>query len=334
MMHSISSCHVYLTYYTYIKLWIVTTPRAEVFTSFVIISDSNNESTTLPMRLVPLSPTGIHYFHQSYHLHLEGKIAEDTNNKKKLEDDHKGSSSQQQNKEPNAIRAYTFRPSNKKAMLENYHCVTTACSTTLACVQQNVAIANGWVIKLNIVGLLPYLDKFVIVFIDDILIYSKSKQEHEEQLKLSSELLKKEQLYAKFSKCKIWVPKVQFLGHVIDSQGIHIDPTKIESLKDWACPKTTTEIRQFLGLAGYYQRLIEGFSKIAKSMTKLTQKKVMFDWGDKEETTFQLIKQKFCSAPILDLPEGSKYFTIYCDALIEGLDAVLMKKEKVIAYAP
>ncbi|GJZ22361.1 putative reverse transcriptase domain-containing protein, partial [Tanacetum coccineum] len=112
------------------------------------------------------------------------------------------------------------------------------------------------------------------------------KKEHEEHLKAILELLKKEKLYAKFSKCEFWIPKVQFLGHVIDSRGIHVDPTKIESIKDWASPKTQTEIRQFLGLAGYYRRFIEGFSKIAKSITKLTQKGVKFDWGEKEENAF------------------------------------------------
>ncbi|GJR05229.1 putative reverse transcriptase domain-containing protein [Tanacetum coccineum] len=136
----------------------------------------------------------------------------------------------------------------------------------------------------------PYLDKFVIVFIDDILIYSKSKQEHEKHLKIILELLKKEELYAKFSKCEFWIPKVQFLGHVIDSEGIHVDPAKIESIKDWTSPKSPMEIRQFLGLAGYYRRFIEGFSKIAKPMTKLTQKKVKFEWGDKQEAAFQLLK--------------------------------------------
>nr|GEV11606.1 putative reverse transcriptase domain-containing protein [Tanacetum cinerariifolium] len=180
----------------------------------------------------------------------------------------------------------------------------------------------NWVCK-------PYLDKFMIVFIDDILIYSKSKQEHKEHLKLILELLKKEQLYAKFSKCKFWILKIQFLGHVIDSQDIHVDPAKIESIKDWASPKTAMEIHQIVGLAGYNQRSIEGFSKIAKSMTKLTQNKVKFDWGDKEEAAFQLIKQKLCRAPILALLEGSKDFTIYCDASIEGLDVVLMQREKV-----
>ncbi|GJU86362.1 putative reverse transcriptase domain-containing protein [Tanacetum coccineum] len=138
----------------------------------------------------------------------------------------------------------------------------------------------------------PYLDKFVIVFIDDILIYSKNKQEHEEHLKIILELLKKEELYAKFSKCEFWIPKVQFLGHVIDNKGIHVDPAKIESVKDWASPKTPTEIRQFLGLAGYYRRFIEGFSKIAKPMTKLTQKKVKFEWG--------AVSNKTAASPVIE----------------------------------
>nr|GEY33572.1 putative reverse transcriptase domain-containing protein [Tanacetum cinerariifolium] len=118
-----------------------------------------------------------------------------------------------------------------------------------------------------------------------------------------------------------------------DSRGIHIDPAKIESIKDWASPKTPIEICQFLGLAGYYQRFIEEFLKIAKIMTKLTQKKVMFDWGDKKEAAFQFIKQKLCSAPILALPEGAKDFIAYCDALHKGLGVVLMQREKVISYA-
>ncbi|GJZ97352.1 putative reverse transcriptase domain-containing protein [Tanacetum coccineum] len=121
-------------------------------------------------------------------------------------------------------------------------------------------------------------------------------------------MLKKEELYAKFSKCEFWLSKVQFLGHVIDSEGIHVDPAKIESIKDWA--KTPTEIHQFLGLAGYYRRFIEGFSKIAKPMTKLTRKNIRFDWSEKAEAAFLLLKQKLCR-----------------------LGAVLMQREKFIAYA-
>nr|GEY37137.1 reverse transcriptase domain-containing protein [Tanacetum cinerariifolium] len=125
----------------------------------------------------------------------------------------------------------------------------------------------------------PYLDKFVTVFIDDILIYSKDEKEHKEHLKSILGLLKEEKLYAKFSKCEFWIPKVQFLSHVIDSRGIHVDPAKIESIKDWESLKTPTKIRQFLGLAGYYRRFIEGFSKIAKSMTKL----IKFDCGERKK---------------------------------------------------
>ncbi|GJS87660.1 putative reverse transcriptase domain-containing protein [Tanacetum coccineum] len=156
----------------------------------------------------------------------------------------------------------------------------------------------NWVCK-------PYLDKFVIVFIDDILIYPKNKQEQEGHLKLILELLKKKELYAKFSMCEFCIPKEQFLDHMIDSKG----------------------------LAGYYRRFIEGFSKIVIPMTKLTQKKVKFEWGDKQEIAFQLLKQKLCSAPILALPEGSEDFIVYYDALIKGLGAMLMQREKVIAYA-
>ncbi|GJT94798.1 putative reverse transcriptase domain-containing protein [Tanacetum coccineum] len=157
--------------------------------------------------------------------------------------------------------------------------------------------------------------------------------EHAEHLKLILELLKKEELYAKFLKYEFWLSKVQFPSHVIYSEGIHVDPAKIESIKDWASPKTQTEIHQFLGLTGYYRRFIEGFSKIAKPMTKLTQKSVKFDWTEKEEAAFQLLKQKLCSAPILALPKGSENFVVYCDASHKGLDAVLIQKEKVIAYA-
>ncbi|GJW93656.1 reverse transcriptase domain-containing protein [Tanacetum coccineum] len=140
----------------------------------------------------------------------------------------------------------------------------------------------------------PYLDKFVIVFIDDILIYSRNEEEHAR---------------------------------------LHVDPAKIEAVKNWTSPTTPTEVRQFLGLAGYYRRFIEGFSKIAKPLTKLTQKNKSYIWGEEQESAFQLLKQKLCEAPILALPEGNDNFVVYCDASLQGLGAVLMQREKVIAYA-
>ncbi|GJV89596.1 putative reverse transcriptase domain-containing protein [Tanacetum coccineum] len=148
----------------------------------------------------------------------------------------------------------------------------------------------------------PYLDKFVIVFIDDILIYSRNKEEYADHLRIILELLRKEKLYAKFSKCDFWISIMQFLGHLIYSQGLHVDPAKIEAVKNWASPTTPIEIRQFLGLAGYYRRFFKDCKKL-------------------------------CEAPILALPEGNDDFVIYCDASLQGLGAVLMQREKVIAYA-
>ncbi|GJT68573.1 putative reverse transcriptase domain-containing protein [Tanacetum coccineum] len=144
------------------------------------------------------------------------------------------------------------------------------------------------------------------------------------QLRVREEDIPKTAFRTRYGHYEFQIPKVQFLEHVIDSKGIHVDPAKIESIKDWASPKSAIEIRQFLGLAGYYRRFIEGFSKIAKPMTKLTQKNVKFDWGEKEEAAFQLITQKLCSAPILALPKGSENFIIYCDASHKGLGAVLI----------
>nr|GEZ62033.1 hypothetical protein [Tanacetum cinerariifolium] len=238
------------------------------------------------------------------------------------------------------------------------------------------------------------------VFMD---LMNRDEKEHEEHLKAILELLKKEELYAKFSKCEFWIPKVQFLGHVIDSQGlagyyrrsiegfskiakpmtrltqkkvkfewgdkreaafqllkqilcsapilalpegsedfiVYCDASNkglgavlMQREKIWASPKSPTEIRQFLGLAGYYQRFIEGFSKIVTPMTKFTQKKVKFEWGDKQEAAFQLLRQKLCSTPILALPEGSEDFIIYCDASNKGLGAVQILNAQTEARKP
>nr|GEZ22860.1 putative reverse transcriptase domain-containing protein [Tanacetum cinerariifolium] len=179
----------------------------------------------------------------------------------------------------------------------------------------------------------PYLDKFVIVFIDDILIYSKSKKEHEVHLKLILELLKKEKLFGKFSKCEFWLQEVHFLGHVVNSEGIHVDPNKIKAVKNWKTSKTPTEIRSFLRLAGYYRRFIASFSKIAKPLTLLTQKNKKFEWGDEQENAFQTLKDMLCDAPILALPKGGYDFVVYRDASNQGFGCVLMKRNKVITYA-
>ncbi|GKA62901.1 putative nucleotidyltransferase, ribonuclease H [Tanacetum coccineum] len=179
----------------------------------------------------------------------------------------------------------------------------------------------------------PYLDKFLIVFIDDILIYSKSKEEHEVHLKLILELLKKEKLFGKFSKCEFWLQEVRFLGHVVNNEGIHVDPSKIEAVKNWKPPKTPTDIRSFLGLARYYRRFIGNFSRIAKPLTLLTQKNKKFEWGDEQENAFQTLKDILCDAPILALPEGTYDFVVYCDASNQGFGCVLMQRNTMIAYA-
>ncbi|GJV22691.1 reverse transcriptase domain-containing protein [Tanacetum coccineum] len=178
----------------------------------------------------------------------------------------------------------------------------------------------------------PYLDKFVIVFIDDILIYSKTREKHELHLGLVLELLKKE-LYAKFSKCEFWLQEVQFLGHVINGDGIYVVPSKTKAVKNQEALRTPSEVCSFLGLAGYYRRFIEKFSKIAKPLTILTQKCKTFDWGEEQELPFQTLKDMLCNAPVLALPEGPKDFMVYCDASGLGLGCVLMQKGKVITYA-
>ncbi|GJU72632.1 putative reverse transcriptase domain-containing protein [Tanacetum coccineum] len=145
----------------------------------------------------------------------------------------------------------------------------------------------------------PYLDKFVIVFIDDILIYSKTREKHVKHLRLVLELLKKEELYAKFSKCEFWLREVQFLRHLINGNGINVDPSKIEAVKNWKAPRTPMEVRSFLGLAGYYHRFIENFSK-----------------------------DKLCNALVLALPNGPEDFVVYCDAPGIGLGCMLMYRGK------
>ena len=132
----------------------------------------------------------------------------------------------------------------------------------------------------------PYLDQFVLVFVDDILIYSQSEWEHEYHLRIVLQLLRDHQMYAKFSKCEFWLTEVRFLGHVVSASGVSVDPEKVEAVMSWERPKSVFKICSFLGLAGYYRRFIEDFSRIAAPMTRLTRKEVKFEWDDQCEEAF------------------------------------------------
>nr|XP_011463527.1 PREDICTED: uncharacterized protein LOC105351276 [Fragaria vesca subsp. vesca] len=179
----------------------------------------------------------------------------------------------------------------------------------------------------------PYLDRFVIVFIDDILVYSKSEKLHSKHLSLVLQTLRCAELYAKFSKCDFWLDNVGFLGHVISVEGGSVDPQKVEAVTNWSRPNSVTEIRSFLGLAGYYRRFVLDFSKIAAPFTRLTRKGVKFEWSEKCEQSFQELKNQLTSAPVLALPDDSGEYVIYCDASRVSLGGVLMQHENVIAYA-
>ncbi|XP_073051286.1 uncharacterized protein [Primulina eburnea] len=172
----------------------------------------------------------------------------------------------------------------------------------------------------------PFLDKFVVVFIDDILVYSPSEEDHKEHLDLTLQMLREKELYAKFKKCEFWLKSVTFLVHIISKEGVSVDPKKVEAITSWPRPKTVAEIRSFLGLAGYYRKFVEGFSSIATPLTKLTQKNSKFNWSEECEKSFQTLKEKLASTPVLVLPTEDKSFTIYSDASKEGLGCVLMQE--------
>jgi hypothetical protein len=177
------------------------------------------------------------------------------------------------------------------------------------------------------------LDKFVVVFIDDILIYSKTPEDHVKHLHVILQRLRDHHLYAKFSKCEFWLDTVKFLGHTISGDGISVDPSKVQEVMDWKPPVTVHQIRRFLGLAGYYCRFIPDFSKIAKPMTELLKKGVKFAWDQKCDDAFHILRDHFTTAPVLAQPDVSKPFDIYCDASGTGLGCVLMQDSRVIAYA-
>nr|ABA92058.1 retrotransposon protein, putative, Ty3-gypsy subclass [Oryza sativa Japonica Group] len=181
------------------------------------------------------------------------------------------------------------------------------------CTVMSFGLTNAPAFFMNLMNkvFMEFLDKFVVVFIDDILIYSKSEEEHEQHLRL----------------------EVQFLGHIVNAQGVAVDPANVESVTKWTPPRTVTQVRSFLGLAGYYRRFIENFSKIAKPMTQLLKKEEKFIWSAECNRSFEELKRRLVPGPILILPDQTKDFQVYCDASRQGLGCVLMQDGKVVSYA-
>jgi hypothetical protein len=178
-----------------------------------------------------------------------------------------------------------------------------------------------------------YLDKFIVVFIDDILIFSKNEEEHDEHLRLVLQKLRENQLYVKLSKYEFWLKEVLFLGHIISEGGISMDPSKVKSVLSWSTPQNVSDIWSFLGLVGYYRWFIEGFSNIAKPMIELLEKGKTFEWMPRRESSFQELKKRLTTAPVLTMPDMERPFSIYYDASGQGLGCVLMQDDHVVAYA-
>jgi hypothetical protein len=177
------------------------------------------------------------------------------------------------------------------------------------------------------------LDKFVVVFIDDILLFSKSKKEHEGHISIVLQRLHDHQLYAKYSKCEFGLSEVPFLGHVISSLRISVDPSKVRDVLDWKPPRMVHQVRSFLRLAGYYHRFIPNFSKIAKLITDLLKKEEKFVWNAERDEALQALKKPLTTSPLLAQPDITKSFDVYCDASSTGLGCVLMQDRHVIAYS-
>jgi hypothetical protein len=180
---------------------------------------------------------------------------------------------------------------------------------------------------------MPELDKFVVVFIDDILIYSKNEEEHAKHIWIVLTRLREHKLYAKFSKCAFWLEEIQFLGHVLSTNGIAIDPSKVKDILEWKLPTTVHQVRSFLGLAGYYRRFIPDFSNIVKPITSLLKNDTKFDWSSKCNEAFEQLKILLTIALVLAQPDIEKPFDVYRDASGSGLGCVLMQEGRVIAYA-
>jgi len=177
-----------------------------------------------------------------------------------------------------------------------------------------------------------YFDKFVLVFIDDFLVYSKMEEEHEEHLRIVLQTLRKHQLYAKFNKCNFYQKKIQYLGHVISIKGIAFDPEKVRAIMEWLVPKDVANIQSFMGITRYYRRFIEGLFKIAYHITSLQKKWTKFNWSQKCQDSFNKLKELLTTAPILKVEDPGKEFILCVDASKEGLGGVLTQEGDMICY--
>ena len=178
----------------------------------------------------------------------------------------------------------------------------------------------------------PYTNEFVLVYLDDILVFSKNKEDHAKHLRLVLDKLREHQFYAKFSKCEFWLDEVLYLGHIISAKGIAVNPEKVSAIVNWEPPQNVKQLRSFLGLASYCRRFVENFSKIAKPLSNLLQKHVKYVWSPECDIAFNTLKEKLITAPVLTPPDESKPYEVFCDASLQGLGAVLMQEKKVVVY--
>jgi hypothetical protein len=177
-----------------------------------------------------------------------------------------------------------------------------------------------------------YLDKFVIVFLDNILVYSKTEEEHEQHLRMVLQMLREHQLYATLSKCSFYQKQIHYLRHIISEEGITVDLENVQAIQEWPAPRNVTEVRSFMGLVGYYRRFIARFSRIAHAITSLQSKEKKFQWTERCESSFQQLKQLLTSAPILKIADPSKDYVVCTDACKEGLGGDLSQEGSVICY--
>ncbi|HJS83264.1 MAG TPA: reverse transcriptase domain-containing protein, partial [Nitrososphaera sp.] len=173
----------------------------------------------------------------------------------------------------------------------------------------------------------PYLDKFVIIYLDDILVYSRSVEDHEQHLRTVLQVLREHRLFGKFSKCSFFQSEIEFLGHVVSSNGVYMEKKKMQDIQEWPSPKSVQEVRSFLGLAGFYRKFIKNFSKISSSLTELLKKDARFSWTEQHQRTFDELKLAVSTAPVLIIPDPKLPFVVGTDASGYAIGATLSQDQ-------